>query len=522
MRLIAPALIFCGAAAFGQSPQVPHKMNFAGMTLSIRDDARRDIQNDVDMLTKSPKYFGIKVERARTYFPIIEKVFAEERLPDDFKYLSLQESALIPDAVSSSNAVGFWQFKDLSAQEVGLRVDNEVDERMHIEAASRGAARYLKKCNHYFNNWLFALQAYQMGAGDVMRSVGDKDLGTRHMEITPETYWYVRKYIAHKVAFEDAVKGAPSMEVSVVTAPAGATLEEIAYQSSCDIQEVRDFNKWLKADRIPGDREYSVILPKGKAIADFGVLVMASSPIKAVNPATTIVAEPEETEEPEINGLPIIRARKGEGLQALARRGDVGLSTFLHYNEIEIDAPVIEGQPYFLRKKKRHSAEELYTVKPGESLWTISQRFGVQSKSILRFNDLKEGQEIAPGITLFLSSRKPEGIVEDDHSVVAKLDEDESFDWGPAALDGPSSRAVAREYSTSLDKNPALVTLTSAPLTTDPVMEPFSAEVHEVKPSDTLYSVARQYGVTIKELMDWNDKKDFSLTVGEKLRVRSH
>ena len=100
MKLFAPALIFCGAvASFGQSPQVPHKMHFAGMTLTIRDDARREIQADVDALTKSPKYFNIKAERAKTYFPIVEKVFEEERLPVDFKYLALQESALVPDAV---------------------------------------------------------------------------------------------------------------------------------------------------------------------------------------------------------------------------------------------------------------------------------------------------------------------------------------------------------------------------------------------------------------------------------------
>jgi membrane-bound lytic murein transglycosylase D len=43
--------------------------------------------------------------------------------------------------------------------------------------------------------------------------------------------------------------------------------------------------------------------------------------------------------------------------------------------------------------------------------------------------------------------------------------------------------------------------------------------IHDVKPSDTLYSVARKYGVTIKELMDWNGKKDFSLSTGEKLKV---
>ena len=190
MKFFAPALIFCGVAAFGQSPQVPHKMQFAGLTLTIRDDARREIQKDVDALTQHPKYFNIKVERAKTYFPIIEKMFAEERLPEDFKYLALQESALIPDAVSSSNAVGFWQFKESTAIEVGLRVDSEIDERMNIASASRGAAKYIKQCNHYFNNWIYALQSYQMGAGGVMRAVGDKDLGGRQMEINSDTYWY--------------------------------------------------------------------------------------------------------------------------------------------------------------------------------------------------------------------------------------------------------------------------------------------------------------------------------------------
>jgi membrane-bound lytic murein transglycosylase D len=113
-----------------QSPEVPHKMQFADLTLTIRDDARKEIQKDVDAFTKYAPSFNLKVARARTYFPVIEKIFREENVPDDFKYLVLQESALIPDAVSVSNAVGFWQFKDYTAIEMGLRVDKVVDERM--------------------------------------------------------------------------------------------------------------------------------------------------------------------------------------------------------------------------------------------------------------------------------------------------------------------------------------------------------------------------------------------------------
>jgi len=502
MKLLAPALIFCGAA-FGQSPQVPHKMQFAGMTLTIRDDVRRDIQKDVDALTQHPKYFNIKVERARTYFPAIEKIFAEERLPDDFKFLALQESALVPDAVSSSNAVGFWQFKDFTAREMGLRVDDEVDERMNIVIASRAAARYIKQCNHYFNNWLYALQSYQMGAGGVMRAVGDRDLGTRHMEITPDTYWYVRKFLAHKVAFEEAIHGSPAILVTNLYVT-GKTLVEVSTENSIDPQRVRDFNKWLKAERIPSDHEYPVALPMGEGVAGFGVLASA-----ALTTTPVAVVKTEVKQEAMINELRTIRAQSGENLQALTDRGKIDISDFLHYNEMRIDQPVQAGQVYFLEKKRKKALIELYTVQPGEDLWLVSQRFGIQQKFIRKYNGLSESASVAPGATLYLENKKPAGGATTEPSAVAVLDEDDSFGW-----DTPMAQVEK--------KNPVLPDAKLvAPSDSVGPEQTNDAGIHEVKESDTLYSVARQYGVTIQELMNWNEKKDFSLAVGEKLKIRS-
>src|SRR5687768_2362235 len=170
MKIFAALFFAVAFPAAAQKVEVPHKLDFAGITLIIRDDARKEIQKDVDALTQSLRHYNIKAERAKTYFPIIEKIFRDEKVPDDFKYLALQESALIPDAVSTSNAVGFWQFKDFTAIENGLRVDRDIDERMNIVASSRAAARYIKKNNSFFDNWIYALQAYQMGAGGVMKS----------------------------------------------------------------------------------------------------------------------------------------------------------------------------------------------------------------------------------------------------------------------------------------------------------------------------------------------------------------
>jgi membrane-bound lytic murein transglycosylase D len=136
-------------------PKVPSEMEFAGLHLKITEGARRDIQKDVDVLRRSSKYYNIKLERVRLYFPLIEEALREEKVPEDFKYLCLQESGLISDQVSSSNAVGFWQFKDFTGKEVGLRIDRNIDERLNIVASTHGAARYFKRHNFYFRNWLY-------------------------------------------------------------------------------------------------------------------------------------------------------------------------------------------------------------------------------------------------------------------------------------------------------------------------------------------------------------------------------
>lgn len=505
MKLLAPALIFCGAVAcFGQSPQVPHKMQFAGMTLTIRDEARREIQADVDALTRSPRYFNIKAERARTYFPIIEQVFAEERLPEDFKFLSLQESALVPDAVSSSNAIGFWQFKEGAAAEMGLRMDGDVDERMNIASASRAAAKYLKQCNHYFNNWVYALQAYQMGAGGVMRAVGDKDLGSRHMEINSDTYWYVKKFLAHKVAFE-GVSGKPELEVLAVRDAGGKRVSDLAEGAHIGEAELLAYNKWLKTDRVPNDKEYLVLVPKGQTTEGFHVLAFASKP--ASSPSQSTVADEVIT----INGIKAIQARDGENLSGLIARANVSMSRFLNYNEMDIGQPVQAGMWYFLAKKKKRGARELYTVQPGEDLWAVSQQFGVRMKSLMKYNNLDQPRVRVDGMTLYLAYHRPGAAAVVPDSAVAVLDEAVAFDWdmslAPQKMAPVSNKPSTNSYSASPGKD------VGAPARSGAII------VHEVKPSDTLYSVARQYGVTIREIMDWNGKKDFGLAVGEKLKV---
>lgn len=595
MRLTAIFVLLL-QCAYAQSPQVPHKMNFAGITLTIRDDARREIQKDVDALTQYPKYFNIKVERAKTYFPIIEKIFAEERLPDDFKYLVLQESALIPDAVSVSNAVGFWQFKDFTAMEMGLRVDKEIDERMNIASSTRAAAQYLKKNNHYFNNWVYALQAYQMGAGGVMRSINDYESGAKHMEITSKTYWYVKKFLAHKIAFEGAVKGRGEVEVIAYENHQKKSLTELAKEFAIPADQLQEYNKWVKKGTIPEDRKYMVAIPthgESKQVYAAVTKANANSSHAQTTPgernkrleAKPAIASP--VDKKFIHGLPAVKAEVGETATAMAKRTGVNLSYFLACNDISISDPLVAGQYYYLKKKKTRAHVPAHTVLlMDENLWSVSQQYGIQLKRLKRLNPALTTVVLKPGTVVQLPAAPGKPAPAYTEVIAPEIESGSYFSWSvdpktveasvkvegegtfvtppvtTASLDNPmTTLSVTPEsvqagllpdrhvvsagetlYSISKKYNvgvmdlvnwnqlkleagikPGQVLITKGVREDEePVVQANSPEgyiIYEVKASDTLYSVARQYGVTIKELMDWNKKQDFSVTAGEKLKI---
>jgi membrane-bound lytic murein transglycosylase D len=587
MKLTAALFIIFSTSALAQSPEVPHKMHFGGITLTIRDDARREIQKDVDLFWQSQKHFNIKVERARTYFPIIEKVFEEERVPDDFKYLVLQESALISDAVSVSNAVGFWQFKDFTAIEMGLRVDKEIDERMNIEASTRAAARYLKKNNMYFNNWVYALQAYQMGAGAVMRSVNDYESGTKHMEITSKTYWYVKKYLAHKVAYEGSVKGGAEIQLLSVINQSRKSMAELAKEFALPEEELKTYNKWVRTNYIPGDRPYKVFIPTAG-----NNRVLADAVAKSVN-TTKLYEQPARVEAKpavasqatrNINGVMAMQAMADESITAFTKRANIDLSLFLKHNDLSISDQLVAGEYYYLRKKKARGSVPQHVVKEGENLWSISHRYGVQLKKIKKYNNLVS-TNVRVGTVLYLAGKPGKTPVASPQEVV-QVQPGDTFNWTitpepqaitvtpmvvasttntltEVAVAPTQAKEIADTLSVSLPIQPAGFHTVSAGETlyslakryqvtvmqlvewnnlklqegikpgqvlkltdeavavkqSETTAEEIKITMHQVKPSDTLYGVARQYGVTIKELMDWNQKKDFTLTVGENLKI---
>ncbi|GAA4447946.1 hypothetical protein GCM10023189_05040 [Nibrella saemangeumensis] len=416
-------------------PVVPTRIMFAGLSVQMDEGARAIIQQDVNALMANRQYWDMKLNRSALYFPIIEGIFAEEQVPLDFKYLAVQESSLTPDAVSTSMAVGYWQFKRETALDHGLRVDDEVDERKSITASTRGAARYLKRTNTIFNNWVSALYSYYLGAGGISRLIPQEWANAREISVDASTDRYILRCFAHKLAIENALQTfKPSNAVSLVEYPRGngKQFSQIAQELGIDEFELRKYNRWISGDAVPADKPYVMAIPvPNERLADFRrrLNLPADKPVLASNinkpipdgddigfPVLRRTTPPGRSKnEPiyyEINGLKGIQAQAGDKPSSLANKAGVSLSSFLRYNDMGERDPVITGEVYYLQKKRRKGMVPYHTVREDETMRTISQMYAVRLKKLLRYNRLDRIQKLQVGRVMWLQKRRPNGPVE--------------------------------------------------------------------------------------------------------------
>ena len=146
-----------------QALELPKNLNLAGERVPIeRQHIRERMDRELLVNTYWQSNGLLLLKRANKYFPILEPLLKEYGLPDDFKYLAVAESALI-DETSSVGAAGMWHFMKNTGKEYGLEINQNVDERYHIEKSTKVAAQYLIKAKERFGSWTLAAAAYNAG-----------------------------------------------------------------------------------------------------------------------------------------------------------------------------------------------------------------------------------------------------------------------------------------------------------------------------------------------------------------------
>lgn len=173
-------------------------ITWAGEMVPVNSDIqeRLDREMSVNAYWQSSTLLNIKM--ANRCFPTIERVLAEQGVPDDFKYLAVAESSL-RNVTSSAAAKGYWQFREPSAKEWGLEINREIDERYHLEKSTIAAARYLKYLHNKFGSWTDAAAAYNIGPTRYARILEEQEMSNYYdLHLNDETSRYVFRLIAIK------------------------------------------------------------------------------------------------------------------------------------------------------------------------------------------------------------------------------------------------------------------------------------------------------------------------------------
>lgn len=178
--------------------------SFAGQALPM---ANFDVRERLDLELMRNAYFHrntlLLLKRRNRYFPIIERVLAQEGIPEDLKFLAAAESTLT-EAVSPAGAKGVWQFMAPTGRAYGLEINAEVDERFHLEKSTRAAAAYLKDYYEEFGDWFKVAAAYNMGGPNLRRWLGrQRAESIFDLDINRETMQYVFRIVAIKTIMEE-------------------------------------------------------------------------------------------------------------------------------------------------------------------------------------------------------------------------------------------------------------------------------------------------------------------------------
>ncbi len=423
--LLPLLLLFTGLTVSAQpTPTVPEQLDFAGISVHFDESARRVVQQDVNALLANRKFWEAKLDRAVLYFPIMEAALIDEDVPTDFKYLAVQESSLTPDAVSASTAVGYWQFKRETAQDQGMRVDEEIDERKSITASTHGAAKYLKKNNTQFNNWVSSLFSYYLGAGGISKLIPADWSYAREINLDGRTDRYVLRFFAHKIALESALQSYKTVNTfALIEYPKanGRSIRELSDELGIDEFELRKYNRWVLGDAVPTDKEYTLVLPvPANLINDMRERVALSGSAKkapdfvqddvgfpVLRRVTTGISNRNEPILYEINGLPGIQAQIGDNAGTLAKKAKISFSSLLRYNDMSDRDPIVVNEVYYLAKKRKKALVPYHNVREGETSRSISQRYGLRLKKLLRYNRLDRVTKLQTGRVMWLRERRP-------------------------------------------------------------------------------------------------------------------
>lgn len=255
--------------------KIPEGLTFAGERIPIeKPDIKERLDRELLVNTYWQSNGLLMIKRAHKYFPIIEPILAENGVPDDFKYLAVIESGL-QNVTSPARATGFWQILKGTAKEYGLEVNSDVDERYHLEKATKVACKYFKKSKDRLGSWTLAAAAYNAGPTGISRRLKAQKVDDYYdLLLGEETGRYVfriaavKEIMTHpkKYGFVFDQEDLYNLE-STATVEVDTTINNIAafaQKFGTNYKNLKIHNPWLRGNKLnnASRKKYQIKLPQ--------------------------------------------------------------------------------------------------------------------------------------------------------------------------------------------------------------------------------------------------------------------
>jgi len=340
-------------------------------------------------------------QRSGLYKGMIQRVLAEEGVPQDLIYLAVAESGFQPKAVNGrSRAGGMWQF--MPGPYYGLTRNLYVDERFDPEKSTRAYARYMKFLYDELGDWYLAMAAYDHGAGNIQHEVAKTGYADfwelyKRNELPRETANYVPEILAaiiianhpEQYGFDDVTLDPPVL-TDTVSINYAIDLRLVSDLVGAPVDEIEALNPSLLRMVTPPEAPFDLHLPAGTA--------------------TLFAQRAALIPEAKRNSWRYHPVVTGDTLASVAQEYRVPVAELASANQLNptdnvasIEALVVPVPPV----AEPLTRTRLYVVRRGDTLVTIADRFGVSLSQLRRWNGIPSGIRVEVGRRLHVAEPAP-------------------------------------------------------------------------------------------------------------------
>lgn len=478
------------------------------------------LENLIKSFLKNRKTaFARQMALSEYYFPVFEEALARKNVPLEIKYLAIVESALNPKAVSRVGATGLWQFMLQTGKEYNLNVDSYVDERSDILKSSEAAAQYMVNMHRIFGDWELVLASYNSGAGNVAKAI--RRSGGK------QNFWNIKNYLPR--------------ETQAYVPAFLATMYIYEYHKEHGIVPNRAIVKHFETDTIMVKKQMSF-----KQISD--LVDIPVSQLQHLNPSYKMNVIPVYSSKPHFLRLPKDKV-------GIFTSNEDKIYAYVQY-ESEKREKSFETTRWASRKDTTSSRAvasndyksktKYHTVRRGESLGVISNKYGVSVADLKSWNNLRSntigyGKKLKirtfEKVKALPSEVKPL-VDKEENTAIASNEKAEPTETPEfyTVQKGDNLNSIAKKFGVTVAELKELNNMEDSNVMLDTKLKIIKAENVEVaelkeksttktsnyyivQKGDNLGSIAKKHEVTIAEIQEWNDLKDTNVKLGGKLLI---